>query len=361
MALTAYPVNHPVAVKIWSRKLAREALKMTFISKFMGQDANNLCQIFDETSKGSGDQIKWNLRMQLTGRGVGEAQNLEGSEEALSVYQDSFVINDMAHAVRVATTISEQRIPFDARDEAAMALADWMADRFDNWGANQLTGYTDQTDTLYTGNNAVTAMTSATAGSNPRFIYGGLHNAGSEGSLSASTQKFSLGMIDLAVKIAKTSSPLIRPLRVGNQQYYVAFLHPDQVLSLRRNTSTGEWMDLQKTAMTGGEVEENPIFTGALGVYNGTILHEWLRLPGGSDKPLSSGTNVRRGVFCGAQAMGWAWGKGFSMNPKVVEETFDYKREFGTSVQTIAGCKRTRFNSNDFATIALSTFELGTL
>ena len=361
MAVSEWGTNHPLAVKIWSKKLAREALKMTYISKFMGEGDNNLCQIFDELNKGPGDQIKWNLRMQLTGRGVGEQQTLEGNEEALSTYQDSFVINDMAHAVRVATTISQQRIPFSAREEATMGLADWMADRFDNWAANQLTGYTDQTDQLYTGNNAVTAIASATGGTNPRFIYGGLHNAGSEASLSASTQKFSLGMLDLAVKIAKTSSPLIRPIRVGNQQYYVAFLHPDQVLSLRRNTSTGEWMDLQKTAMSGGEVEDNPIFTGALGVYNGVVLHEWLRLPGGADKPLSSNASVRRGVFCGAQALGWAWAKGYSMEPKVVEETFDYKRHFGTSVQTIGGCKRTIFNSIDFSVIALSSYELGTL
>src|SRR5262245_43970053 len=124
MAVTEYGVNHPLAVKIWSKKLAREALKMTYISKFMWETSNNLCQIFDETNKGSGDQIKWNLRMQLTGRGVGESETLEGNEEALSTYQDSFVINDMAHAVRVATTISQQRIPFSAREEAAMALAD---------------------------------------------------------------------------------------------------------------------------------------------------------------------------------------------------------------------------------------------
>lgn len=361
MAITDYGLNHPLAVKIWSKKLAREALKMTYISKFMGEDSNNLCQIFDELNKGAGDRIRWPLRMQLSGRGVSEAQNLEGNEEALTTYYDEFVVNEIIHGVRVATGIDAQRIPFSARDEAAMGLADWMADRFDNWAANQLTGYTDQTDVIYSGNNAVTAIASATAGSNPRFIYGGLHNAGSEASLSASTQKFSLGMLDLAVKIAKTSTPLIRPIRSGNQQFYVAFLHPDQVLSLRRNTSTGEWLDLQKTAMTGGEIEENPIFTGALGVYNGVIMHEWLRLPGGAEKPLSSNATVRRGVFCGAQALGWSWAKGYSMEPKVVEEDFDYKRQFGTSVQSIAGCKRTRFNSIDFATIALSTYELGTL
>src|SRR5689334_8511359 len=132
MAITNYGVNHPLAVKVWSKKLAREALKMTYISKFMGEDQNSLCQIFDELTKGPGDSIRVPLRMQLTGRGVSEAQSLEGGEETLTTYQDTFVINEMAHAVRVATMIDQQRITFSMRDEAAMALADWMADRFDN-------------------------------------------------------------------------------------------------------------------------------------------------------------------------------------------------------------------------------------
>ena len=364
MAVTDYPVNHPLAVKLWSKKIAREALKQTHISKFMGTSSNSLCQVFDETSKGSGDRIRVPLRMQLSGRGVSETESLEGNEEALTTYQDDVVINDLAHAVRVKTTIDQQRIPFSAREEASMGLSDWFADRMDHAAANQLTGYTDESDVLYTGNNATSAPSSATG--NRRIIYGGLDNADTEASMSASTQKFLLPMLDMAVKIAKTSAPLIRPIRVGSQEYYVAFLHPDQVLSLRTNTNTGAWLDIQKAALQGGEIEDNPIFTGALGVYNGCVMHEWTRLPGGAEKPLSTATggtagSVRRGVFCGAQALSMAWGKGYSSQPKVVEDQFDYERNFGTSVQTIHGCKKTVYNSIDFSTIVLSSYELGTI
>ena len=360
MATTDYPVNHPLAVKIWSKKVAREALKSTYISKFMGTGSNSLCQIFDETSKGSGDRIRVPLRMQLSGRGVGETESLEGNEEALTTYSDDVVINDLAHAVRVKTTISQQRISFSAREEARMGLSDWFADRTDNWAANQLTGYTDETDVLYTGNQAALAPTgSATDSTNRRIIYGGLDDAGAEADLSASAQKFLLPMLDMAVKIAKTSAPLIRPIRVGSQEYFVAFLHPDQVLSLRTNTNTGAWLDIQKAALQGGEIENNPIFSGALGVYNGCVLHEWTRLPGGPTKPISTLTNVRRGVFCGAQALAMAYGKGYSSRPKYVEDTFDYERNFGVSVQTIAGMKKTQFNSIDYSTIVLSSYELG--
>ena len=90
MATTDYPVNHPLAVKLWSKKIAREVLKQTMASKFMGTSSNSMIQIFDETSKGPGDRVRVPLRMQLTGRGVSEGTALEGNEEALATYNDWF-------------------------------------------------------------------------------------------------------------------------------------------------------------------------------------------------------------------------------------------------------------------------------
>jgi uncharacterized protein DUF4043 len=63
MAVTSYGVNAAEAVKLWSKKLAREALKETFASRFMGTDSNSLCVIKDETQKGPGDRIRCLLRI----------------------------------------------------------------------------------------------------------------------------------------------------------------------------------------------------------------------------------------------------------------------------------------------------------
>lgn len=350
MATTEFPVGHPLAVKLWSKKTVREALKQTYLRKFMGEDSNALCQVFDETSKGAGDRIRIPLRMLLSGRGVDETQALEGNEEALTFFYDDLLINETAHAVRHKVTIDQQRVPFSLREEGSMALADWFSDRFDTWGANALAGNTAVSDTIYTGNNATTAPTSATG--NRRIIYADEAST-TEGSLSAS-QTFQLSYIDRAVNIATTSSPLIRPIKVGSQNYYVVFLHPNQVRDLRTNAnavSGSGWLDLQKAAMQGGEIETNPIFTGALGVYNGCVLHEWTRLPAA---PTNS--SARRAVFCGAQALALAFGKGHSAEPKYEEETFDYGRQFGQSVQMIAGVKKTVYNSIDFGTVVISTY-----
>ncbi len=83
MAQTSYGVNANEAVKLWSRKLMREALKQTWASRFMGTDSNSLCQILDDTSKGPGDRIRTILRMQLSGAGIQGDGTLEGNEEGL--------------------------------------------------------------------------------------------------------------------------------------------------------------------------------------------------------------------------------------------------------------------------------------
>lgn len=133
MSATHYGVNAPEAVKLWSRRLAREALKETYISRFIGTGRNSLIVQKDDTSKTEGDRIRNTLRMQLSGAGVQGDASLEGSEESLTTYTDDFVINQLRHAVRSGGKMSEQRIPFGVRQEAMDGLKDWWSDRVDTW------------------------------------------------------------------------------------------------------------------------------------------------------------------------------------------------------------------------------------
>src|SRR6266480_3129350 len=157
MATTVYGVNHALAVKLWSKKLAHESLKETFIYKFLGDDENSLIQVKEETSKSPGDRITIGLRMQLSGDGVGGDGTLEGNEEALTTYSDNILIDQLRHAVRSAGKMSEQRVPFSVREEARGGLQDWFAGRMDTAFFNHVAGNTAQSDTRYTGSNATVA------------------------------------------------------------------------------------------------------------------------------------------------------------------------------------------------------------
>lgn len=359
MAKTSYGVGDALAVKHWSRILWQEALKETYFNRFIAKDhkgrnqyndTSGLITLKKETAREKGDKVTWGLRMLLTGDGVSGDGALEGNEEALTTYSDAIFIDQLRHAVRSAGKMSEQRVPFSVREEAKNGLKDWWADRIDTAMFNQLCGYTAETDVRYTG------MQSASAPTAGRHQWAGVASA-DEGLISS--EVFDLQLIDAAVETAKTASPLIRPIKYMGENYYVMFLHPYQVTALRTTTSTGQWLDIQKAAMQGGDVTDNPIFTGALGVYNGVILHESTRVTQGVNS--STGVAVataRRAVLCGAQSGCIAFGTGKD-NPNDmtwVEELFDYGNQLGVSAGCTFGLKKAVFNSLDFGTIVVSTY-----
>lgn len=350
MATTLYATGNALAVKVWAKKLFEEALKQTYFSRFMGAGTDNVIQIKDETSKGPGDRITIGLRTQLNGNGVQGDGTLEGNEEGLVTYSDNVFIDQLRHAVRSAGKMSEQRVTFDVREECRMGLQDWWADRLDASFFNQITGNTAVADTRFTGNQAAIAPDAA----HKKFVNA---NELTDASIST-TSVFALSVIDKAVEAAVTASPLIRPIKYQGENMYVAFLHPVQVTDLRTGANAGQWLDIQKAAMTGGRVNDNPIFTGALGVYNNVVLHSSFRVP----QAVNAGTSVsiastRRAVLCGAQAAVMAYGQNNSDSQMTwVEELFDYGNQLGVSAGLIFGIKKMVFNSADFGTIVMPTY-----
>lgn len=352
--LTAYGTNNPAAVKLWSKRLAREALKATFIQKFIGESDDSLCQIKPETGKGPGDKVTITLRMQLTGDGTAGDGTLEGNEEALTTYTTSIVIDQLRHAVRSAGKMSQQRIPFSVREEAMMGLRDWWAGRLDTAFFNQICGNTAVTDLRYTGSQATTAPTFMVYPS----ASGIAQTTNDDQALNNNAWTFDLHQIDNAVAQAKTQTPVIRPIKIQGEDCYVGFLHPWQVRDLRKNTSSGQWVDIQKAAMTGGEVSKNPIFTGALGMYNNVILHEASRVTQGVNSvtgaPVAS---VRRAVLCGAQSAAIGFGQDYSFEQfDWNEELFDYGNQLGVEAGLIYGLNKLNYNSNDFGVIVMPSY-----
>ncbi len=343
MATTQYGVNHPLAVKVWSKKLWHEALKSTMGYKFSGKSTDNMIVLKEELSKGAGDTVYQGLRMRATGAGIQGDGTLEGNEEALTTHRDSLIINQLRHAVRTDGRMSEQRVLFDVREEARMALQDWYAERIDESWFNQLAGNTGQGDTRYTGNNATTAPTS------DRIVYADNRVSEADVESASVSTTMNLKWIDYAIEKAKTTAPRMRPITVDGQKKWVCFLHPYQVTDLRTSTATGQWLDIQKAAMQGGKISGNPIYTDALGEYHNTILFESEFVP-------SVTTGVYRAIFCGAQAATMAFGQENSPNKMTwVEEMFDYQNQFGVAAGMIWGVKKSVFNSQDFATIVIAT------
>jgi N4-gp56 family major capsid protein len=301
------------------------------------------------------DKVTFGLRARLTGAGKGEGETAEGNGESLSIYSDSVTLGELGHVVgaRSNYTIDAQRVPFNIREECNDALAEWWADRLSAWFFNQVCGNTAQVDTKYTGLTA----TAAPAGTG-RHLWAGAATT-DQGLTSADI--FTLDLIDQAVEMAKVGSNMVRPIRIGGQPKYVCYLHPYQVTSLRTNSSSGQWMDIQKAALSADNSTRNPIYTGALGEYNGVILRTSQDIPLGcnSSTATTAVASTRRAVLLGAQAAVMATGaadKGTPSKFRLNEELLDHKRKFETSSWMLGALKRTRFNSADFGTVVISTY-----
>ena len=359
MAQTAFGTNDASTQKLWSGTLYHEMIKESYVGKFIGDDQNSLIQRKREKEKSPGDQVTFTLRVRLNGDGVSGDGTAEGNEEALTTYTDAVKVDQLRHQVRLGGSMSEERVAFDLRAECKDGLRDWWAERMDTAFFNQITGNTVQTDTRYTGMQATVAPDSS------HQMWSSVSGTITADESLTSTDIFNLKLIERAVVRAKTLDSTtgdgtvpIRPFKIGGNDKFVLFLHPHQLYQLRTDAGTNGWMDIQRAAMAGGQIATNPLYTGAVGEYNGCILHDAFRLPLGINS--SSGVAVastRRAVLCGAQSAAIAFGQGKGPNRmKWVEELFDYKNQYGVSAGSIFGMKKTRFNSKDFGTIVLSTY-----
>jgi N4-gp56 family major capsid protein len=180
-----------------------------------------------------------------------------------------------------------------------------------------------------------------------------------EGSLGNNDQ-IQLADLDYAKEAAKTLTPPIRPAQFEGQDYFVVILHPYSVTDIRldvANSAYTDWPTIQMYANKRGL--KNPIFTGALGVYNGMVLMESTYLP-------VFKTAVRRNLFLGAQSGVFAMGSAYDSIEKErmgkdnlmswYEQTDDFGNEKAISVGSIFGMKSTLFNSKDYGKLVITSY-----
>lgn len=363
MATTNFAINDALTVKVWAKKLDHEALKFTDVAPLIGKSANAIIHQKTELQKGPGDQITFGIRMQLSGAGFTENDVAEGNGEALSMYSGQLVINELGHVVGVKSknTIDQQRVPFSLREEARDGLSDWYAKRFSVAFFNQVCGFTIQTDVRFTGLNATLAP-SAT-----RIIR---QSGRANDETLVAGDEFSLDLIDKAKELAVTATPKIRPasfsgVSMGNGRRdfnktltdrYVLYMHPYQVGDMRKNTSSGQWMDFVKAAYQGSR-DGFPIYSGAIGEYNSVIMRSAFDVTNGVSSAGVEVPTVKRAVLLGGQAAMIAFGQDngpgrFRWN----EELFDHKRRLEVSAWTIHGLRKTQFNNVDYGTVVIATY-----
>lgn len=365
MAQTIIGLNNPTAVKRWSATLFTDMARESYWgARFMSKspDAPTPIQVLTELENEAGDTVNYDLFVQLKQKPVYGDQLLRGREEALSNFTDKVSIDQVRCGVNAGGRMSRKRTLHDLRSIARQKMAEWWARWTDEvtfiYGAGTRGINSDFIeDTTYTGfaNNPLTAPDA------DHVLFG--QTATSDSTL-ASADSFGLEIIDRAVTKADTMGGgsdgkiKIRPIKINGEKRYVVVMHTFQEHSLRTSmANTINWMDIQKAAAA-AQGQGNPIFTGAMGMYRGVVLHAHpasIRFNAGVDgqQPCA------RAQFLGAQAMVMAFGSpGSGLRYDWNEETEDRGNQIVISSSTILGIKKTIYNGEQFSGLALDTYAI---
>jgi N4-gp56 family major capsid protein len=331
-ATSDWITGSPETVKRWAAQAWVELPKLIYWTKFMGKGLNACIQQKDELQAKPGDLITFSFIKKLTGVGTDEdaqgVNGLEGAEEAISPFTDTVGIKHLRHGVRLKGRLSEKRTAYDQRVVAKDLLTTWMAETIDK--------------SIFT---AFDLNTHAT-----HFIYGGA--ATSTATIAAGDYMTTALLTKAKTKAKKadsvTSSGKIWPIKVGTDEYYVAVISPDQEHDLKVHDAS--WAQAQREAQNRGK--DNPIFTGALGIWDGVIIHSHENISTPVNWGAGGTLTGALGMFVGRQAGAFAWG----FMPSWVEKEFDYGNSTGFAVGACWGMKKAIFNAFDHAFFSLATY-----
>lgn len=288
---TYHSIDYSVP-ELWNAKLYTQAQRKMFWTRFEGPEGSGMPVIRkDDFTKDAGDVIHIQTLKQLTGSGVTGESTLEGNEEKLSMTQTDLTVDWVRHAVAISKR-SKKRINFDFVVQGAQPLlSNMMAKKMD--------------DAIFT--KFGTATTAIFAGT----------GATATGDLDASD---TLSTTTLDKIKTYLDDHITMPLSSDGNDYYGLVIHPYDAYNLRRDSV---WIAAQKDANVKGS--DNPLFTGAMGVYNGLIIFV--------NKGVSNAASKSKCIAFGGEAIF----RGYGMMPEFTGELRDYGFEIGVGIEAIYG------------------------
>lgn len=360
---TVIGLNNAIAVKRWSAILFTDQARESYWgSRFTSkaQDAPVPVQVLTDLESEAGDTITYDLFAQLIQQPVFGDDLMRGKEEALKNYSDKISIDQVRCGVNAGGRMTRKRTLHDLRVIARQKMGEWWARFADEVNFNYAAGAR--------GSNADYIMPTTFAGfsgnalsapDNDHIIYGGVATSFAT---IANNDQFDLGIIDRAVTRAATYGGgadghiKINPIKINGMDAFVCCMHTFQEHSLRTNTSTLGWADIQK-ALALNMGDKAPLFTGALGMYRGVVLHSHSKVVRFNNAGVDQQQPAARALFMGRQSLVQAYGSpGQGLRYDWHEETEDRGNQVVITSGTIMGVKKAQFKGKDFGLLSLDTY-----
>ncbi len=323
----------------------REYVDKLILKPYMGTTTESVIHVKDTFSQMKGDKVTFNLAAKLEGEGVQSGGTMEGNEEGMNFYGQQILLDEYRNAVKDDGTMSRQRTPFELKQEFEPALTTWLAQKVEK---QLFTALNDISGVAYT--TATDAQKNAWNVANiDRILFGvttanySATHATALATIDSTNDQLSTLQISLAKRRAQLSNPKIRPIKIDNgEEYYVMFVHN---LCARDLKNSDAWIQAQRLAQFRGD--DNPIFTGMLGVWDGVILKETPKMQLVSGVGASS-IDVAVNVLCGAQALLFAQGdypEEGGAKLVLTEKRFDYDTQIGMQIKALHAYAKGMFNN----------------
>ena len=283
---------------LWDKKVRIDAARKAFWgSRFTGPEGSNK-PVIERTdfTKMPGDTIRINVLSQLLRAGVTNESTLQGSEEKLSLGQFTVTLTLVRNAVAV-TELAQRRVNFDTVRAIGNMLSSWLARKMD--------------DDLWVEQLVTTA---------PTTIYAG--TATSRATLGTSSL-FNTQAID-RIKVALQRQGAL-PIRVQMEDQQELEFYGLAISEIDEYNLKGDdtWNQAQRLAGIRGD--QNHIFSGALGMYNGVVIyvHRSVRMSGYFGSALRPEARVSTAMVAGDSSL--------TVGPSSPDTSVNYLRFFPQS------------------------------
>lgn len=366
MSQTHVGVNDPKAVKKYSGNLALDVARDSFFGSRMmstGKVGKAPIQRLTDLENEAGDKITFDLSMQLRGAPIEGDDRAEDAAESMEFATDVVMIDQIRCPVSGGGKMTRKRTLHNLRTRGKELIGDWFSRAVDELifiygsGARGV-----NSDFVWRAGFGGFAGNPVQAPDSLHTSYPG--TIASKATLTAN-DTMSRAFLD---KVKTKSSllggggshvPSIQPCNVGGQEKFVVVMRPESHYALRNESGTQSWFEITKALAT-AVGKDSPLYTGALGEYNGMILQEHKAGIRFTDYGAGANVNASRALFLGRQAVLIAYGNaGQGLPFDWTEKLVDLDNELLISGSTMLGVKKSTFRipttgqTLDFGCIAM--------
>lgn len=350
--------------QVWSTNYLREYIRESGFMPYMGRAQNSIIRILTGSDTGGASIVNVPLLRRMKGRGVMDAEVLEGNEEDLENFNDQVRTRWIRNGVVVPKSTS-YRTELDLLGAAKPMLKDWAAENVRDsviaeLGSIIVPGTADANGLA--GTDSSVAYASATAGQRntyltnnaDRILFGASKSNGSSnvwatalGNVDSTNDKLTTATISLAKRMAKMADPHIRPYRLEDgREYFVLFAHPLAFRDLQADTAMQQ---ANRDARARGL--DNPIFQDGDLIWNGVIIREIPELTVIAGAGAGS-IDVTRNYLTGQSAVAIAWEQ--QPTPRSDPDR-DYGFRPGVAIEELRGMKKVSWGGTNYGVVEIVT------